>query len=79
MADGATARGGVRQGEPAGLRLHGAKDGFGDVSFLYKYRFFTRNEKNGNAMLSAQLVASIPTGSYSNGSTDAAMRNALPP
>ena len=55
----------------------GAKDGFGDVSFLYKYRFFTRNEKNGNAMLSAQLVASIPTGSYSNGSTDASVSPTL--
>jgi hypothetical protein len=54
-----------------------AEDGFGDVSFLYKYRFFTRNENNGNAMLSAQLVASIPTGSYSNGSTDASVSPTL--
>ena len=50
-----------------------AKDGFGDVSFLYKYRFLSANEKNGNYMLSAQLVATIPTGSHSNGSTDAAV------
>jgi hypothetical protein len=54
-----------------------AEDGFGDVSFLYKYRFFSRNEKNGNAMVSAQLVASIPTGSYSNGSTDASVSPTL--
>jgi hypothetical protein len=54
-----------------------AKDGFGDVSFLYKYRFLSGNEKSGNYMLSAQLVASIPTGSYSNGSTDAVLTPTL--
>lgn len=48
-----------------------AKDGFGDVGFLGKYRILTGNEKSGNYMLSAQVVATIPTGSYSNGSTDA--------
>ena len=55
----------------------GAKDGFGDVGFLYKYRILSGNEKNGNYMLSAQLVATIPTGSYSNGSTDAAVTPTL--
>ena len=55
----------------------GAKDGFGDVSFLYKYRMITANEKNGNYMISAQLVATIPTGSYSNGSTDASVTPTL--
>jgi hypothetical protein len=54
-----------------------AKDGFGDVGFLYKYRFLSANEKNGNYMLSAQLVATIPTGSYSNGSTDASVSPTL--
>jgi hypothetical protein len=54
-----------------------AKDGFGDVSFLYKYRILSANEKNGNYMLSAQLVSSIPTGSYSNGSTDASVTPTL--
>ncbi len=49
------------------------KDGFGDVSFLYKYRFLSANEKNGAYMLSAQVTATIPTGSYSNGSTDASV------
>jgi hypothetical protein len=47
-----------------------AKDGFGDTGFLYKYRILSANEKNGNYMLSAQLGATITTGSYSNGSTD---------
>jgi hypothetical protein len=53
------------------------KDGFGDVGFLYKYRFFSRNEKQGDFMLSAQLVATIPTGSYSNGSPDASVTPTL--
>ncbi|AXC11248.1 hypothetical protein ACPOL_1910 [Acidisarcina polymorpha] len=50
-----------------------AKDGFGDVGFLYKYRFLSANEKQGNYMLSAQVTATIPTGSHSNGSTDASV------
>ena len=54
-----------------------AKDGFGDVGFLYKYRFLSANEKSGNYMLSGQLVATIPTGSYSNGSTDASVSPTL--
>jgi hypothetical protein len=55
----------------------GAKDGFGDVGFLYKYRFYSRNEKNGNAMVSAQLTSTITTGSHSNGSTDASVSPTL--
>ena len=54
-----------------------AKDGFGDVGFLGKYRFLSANEKNGNYMLSAQIVATIPTGSYSNGSADASVSPTL--
>jgi hypothetical protein len=50
-----------------------SKDGFGDVGFLYKYRFLSANEDHGNYMLSAQLTATITTGSYSNGSTDASV------
>jgi hypothetical protein len=53
------------------------KDGFGDVGFLGKYRFLTANEKKGNYMLSAQLTATIPTGSHSNGSTDASVSPAI--
>ncbi len=53
------------------------KDGFGDMSFLYKYRFFSGNEKNGNYMLSAQIDATIPTGSHSNGSIDASLTPTL--
>jgi hypothetical protein len=53
------------------------KDGFGDVGFLYKYRILSRNEEDGNYMLSAQLAATIPTGSYSNGSLDSAVAPTL--
>jgi hypothetical protein len=48
-----------------------AKDGFGDASFLAKYRILSGNEKNGNYIVSAGLLATIPTGSYSNGAADA--------
>jgi hypothetical protein len=53
------------------------KDGFGDVGFLYKYRIISRNEKRGNFLLSAQLVATIPTGSHSNGSPDSSVAPTL--
>ena len=48
-----------------------AKDGFGDASFLAKYRILSGNEKSGNYIVSAGLLATIPTGSYSNGAADA--------
>lgn len=46
-------------------------DGFGDVSFLLKYRILSHNEEHGNYILTAFLGGSIPTGSYKNGSTSA--------
>ncbi len=46
-------------------------DGWGDVSFTAKYRFLARNEEHGNAILTAFLGGSIPTGTYKNGSTSA--------
>jgi hypothetical protein len=51
--------------------------GFNSEFDFYKYRFLSRNEKEGNYMLSAQLVASIPTGSHSNGSPDSAVSPTL--
>jgi hypothetical protein len=54
-----------------------SKDGFGDVGFLYKYRFLSANENHGSYMLSAQVTATITTGSYSNGSTDASISPTL--
>lgn len=46
----------------------GVKDGFGDVWFQAKYRLLTRDEKHGNAMLTAIVYATIPTGKDANGS-----------
>jgi hypothetical protein len=54
-----------------------AKDGFGDTVLLMKYRFFARNEQHGNAIVTAFFGGSIPTGSYSNGSTDATVSPTL--
>jgi hypothetical protein len=49
-------------------RSNGEPDGFGDVSFLEKFRFYARNEEHGNAIVTAFLAASIPTGKNGNGS-----------
>lgn len=46
-------------------------DGFGDTSFLLKYRFLSRNEEAGNYIVTAFLGGSIPTGSYRNGAENA--------
>ena len=46
----------------------GVKDGFGDVSFNSKYRFFARNEEHGNAIITAFLAGTVPTGKNANGS-----------
>jgi hypothetical protein len=49
-------------------RSNGQPDGFGDISFLGKYRFFARNEEHGNAIVTGFLGGSIPTGKNANGS-----------
>jgi hypothetical protein len=49
-------------------RSNGERDGFGDISFLGKYRFYARNEEHGNAIVTAFLAGSIPTGKNGNGS-----------
>jgi hypothetical protein len=46
----------------------GVKDGFGDMWFQGKYRFYTRDERHGNAMATAIVYATIPTGKDANGS-----------
>lgn len=48
-----------------------AKNGFGDVAFLVKYRLLSSSEKKGNYILTAFLGWSLPTGSYSNGALHA--------
>ena len=45
-----------------------ARDGFGDLWFEGKYRFFSRNEAAGNAVATAVLRATVPTGKDTNGS-----------
>ncbi|MGC2160329.1 MAG: hypothetical protein WA634_00340 [Silvibacterium sp.] len=54
-----------------------SKDGFGDTTMLMKYRFYARNEQHGNTIVTAFFGGSIPTGSYSNGSTDASISPTL--
>jgi hypothetical protein len=49
-------------------RSNGASDGFGDMSFNSKYRFFARNEEHGNAIITGFFAATIPTGKNGNGS-----------
>ena len=44
-----------------------AKNGFGDVAFLVKYRLLSANETHGNYILTAFLGWSVPTGSHTNG------------
>jgi hypothetical protein len=50
-----------------------AKDGFGDFSFLGKYRILSGSREHGSYTLSAWLLTTIPTGSYKNGSTNASL------
>lgn len=53
---------------PFNNRSNGESDGFGDISFLGKYRFYARNEEHGNAIVTALFAGSIPTGKNGNGS-----------
>jgi hypothetical protein len=50
-----------------------AKDGYGDVSMLLKYRVISANEQHGAYSVSVSLTGTIPTGTYKNGSTDASI------
>jgi hypothetical protein len=52
-------------------------DGFGDVSFVMKYRILSANEQHGNYILTAFLGGSIPTGSYTNGTKEATITPTL--
>ena len=47
---------------------NGASDGFGDISFLAKERIYSRNEEHGNAIVTAFVAGSVPTGKNGNGS-----------
>ncbi len=48
-----------------------ARDGFGDVNFLLKYRLFSRNEEHGNSIFTVFIQGTLPTGSYTNGARNA--------
>ena len=53
------------------------KDGWGDESFLVKYRLLSKNEENGNYIVTAFLGATVPTGSYKNGAAHAVITPTL--
>ena len=53
------------------------RDGWGDAAFTLKYRFLSRNEEGGNAILTAFLGGSIPTGDHRNGSVSAVVTPTL--
>lgn len=55
----------------------GLVDGIGDMTFLFKYRAATGNPEHGNYVVTAMLSATVPTGTYSNGSTDASVTPTL--
>lgn len=55
----------------------GLEDSIGDMTFLFKYRAAAANPENGNYAVTAMLVATIPTGTYTNGSTDASVTPTL--
>ncbi len=49
-------------------RSNGEADGFGDIAFAAKERLYARNEEKGNAIVTAFVSGSIPTGKNGNGS-----------
>jgi len=51
-----------------------AVDGWGDFSFLAKYRLASGNAQHGNYSLSFWALATVPTGHAKNGSTNASVQ-----
>jgi hypothetical protein len=51
-----------------------AADGWGDFSFLVKYRIASGNAKHGNYVMSAWALTTVPTGAAKNGSTNASVQ-----
>jgi hypothetical protein len=51
-----------------------AVDGWGDFSFLVKYRIASGNKKHGTYTLSAWALTTVPTGQAKNGSTNASVQ-----
>lgn len=55
----------IEHNNPANLPAD--KNGFGDVSFLGKYRMVAGNKEHGNYILTLFLGYSVPTGTWKNG------------
>jgi hypothetical protein len=51
-----------------------AVDGWGDFSFLVKYRIASGNAQHGKYVLSAWALTTVPTGQAKNGSTNASVQ-----
>ena len=47
------------------------QDGWGDMTFLFKYRVAAGSEEQGNYVVTAFLSSTVPTGVYSNGAARA--------
>ncbi len=58
-------------------KAEAAKDGFGDVSFLMKYRLYGSNEEQHNAIITAFVGGSLTTGTYLNGARNATVSPTL--
>lgn len=58
-------------GAPSYVIHHGSdlRDGIGDASLLMKYRIASRNEQNGNYVVTAFVGVSFPTGNSTNGAS----------
>jgi hypothetical protein len=54
-----------------------ASDGFGDITFQAKYRFFARTREHGNAVLTGFLGSTYHTGAHTNGASDATVSPTL--
>ena len=53
---------------PPFIAHQSGNDGFGDVSFNSKYRFFARNEEHRNAIITGFIAGTYPTGKNGSGS-----------
>ena len=53
------------------VHTDGVHNGFGDASWTLKYRLLGSNEQHGNALLTAWISGTYPTGSYTNGAANA--------
>jgi hypothetical protein len=51
-----------------------ALNGWGDFSFLVKYRIASGNQTHGAYTVSAWVLTTVPTGSFKNGSTNASVQ-----